>query len=251
MAGFRTSGPPGTGVYNSKTGVPGVGMHRLRKERVTTMSGRNFARIGAALLLAALTTSCAGPGTSLQNSWVDPAASQNKIAKVLIIGVAEKEGVRRQFEDSFAKRLGTAKVGAMSSYPMLSDPAAISDESVGPIVKEGGYSHILVTRLVDREKVTTYVPPTSTVYVGGYPGYYPSYYGGWGSYYGASYSSMSTPGYTYDTEYVVLETNIYDISSGKLVWSGITQSELGSKLNADIDGFIEVIVMEIKKDGLI
>jgi hypothetical protein len=216
------------------------------------MSGRNTALMGTALLLAVLTSSCAGPGTSLQTSWATPDASQKNVTKMLVIGVAENAGVRRQYEDSFSGRLAAVNVSAMPSYTVLPDAAAINEESVTPVVKDGGYSHILVTRLIDREKVTTYVPPSSTVYVaGGYPSYYPSYYGGWGSYYGASYSAVSTPGYTYDTEYVNLETNVYDVASGKLAWSGITQTELGGKMNNDIAGFIDVLVAQMKKDGLL
>ena len=190
--------------------------------------------------------SCAGPGTQLSTSWTDPDAVGKHITKLLVIGVAKNDVVRRQYEDSFVRELAQEKVAATASYPVLPDPDAVSEESVTPIIKEGNYSHILVTRLIDRKTVSTYVPPSSTTFVAGYPSYYPSYYGGWGSYYGAAYSTVTSPGYTYDTEYVNLETNVYDITTGKMVWSGVTETELGGKLDGDIANFIDVLVASMK-----
>jgi flagellar basal body P-ring protein FlgI len=55
----------------------------------------------------------------------------------------------------------------------------------------------------------------------------------------------------YDTEYVSLETNVYDAATGKIVWSGLTQTELGSKVQEQIEEFIEVISGAMIRDKLI
>ena len=209
-------------------------------------------RLFSCLLLSAacaVLSSCAT--TSLLSSWVDPETSGKKLDKVLVLGIAKNQVVRRQYEDTFVRELVAKGVRAMPSYTMLPDANQISEESVAPLIGQHQITQVLVTRLVDRKTVSTYVPPTTTTYATGYPSYYPSYYGSWSGYYNTGYTSVSSPGYTYDTEYVNLETNIYDIGAKKLVWTGLTETELGGKVDAQIDEFIHLLLGTMAKDKLL
>jgi hypothetical protein len=201
---------------------------------------------GLALVGASLLASCAS--TTMVNSWADPAYADGKLGKVLIIGVAKNAALRRQFEDSFVRSLQSKKVPATSSYQALPDPAEINVASLEPIVRDQGITHVLVTRFVDRKTVTSYVPPSVTTYAPAYPAYY---HGGWYGYYGASYSTVVSPGYTYETEYVHLETNVYDVASNKLIWSGVTETELGGTAQNHVAEFIGVVTTYMARDKLI
>lgn len=213
------------------------------------MNARAVSLLLAATALATLVGACAT--TSMLSSWVDPEAAGKKLDKVLVIGIAKNAVVRRQYEDSFVRELTAKGVRAIPSYQMLPDANQISEESVAALVGENQITQVLLTRLVDRKTVSTYVPPTTTVYASGYPSYYPSYYGSWYGYYNTGYSSVSSPGYTYDTEYVNLETNIYDIAAGKLVWTGLTETELGGRVDAQIDEFIQLLIATMSRDKLL
>jgi len=199
----------------------------------------------AGLMMVGLLSSCAT--TKLTSTWMDPTAKDVKLATVMVIGVAKQDMRRRQYEDSFVAQLATRKVNAVASYKYLPDPAAITKETAAQVVIDQKVTQVLVTRLVDVQTVQNYVPPTSTVVGGGYPGYYGNWYG----YYGSSYQVVSSPGYTYDTTYMTLESNIYDVSSEKLVWSGRTQTEMGSNLDGQIPEFIAVLMGGMTKSGLI
>jgi len=200
------------------------------------------------VIVAGVLSSCAT--TNLLTSWVDPEASGKKLGNVLVVGVAKSASARRQFEDGFARVLRGRQIGAVTSYVQLPDPAAIDEAAVKPIALKEKVTHVLIVRLVDRKTVTSYVPP-STTYYGGFPGSYPSYYGSWPGYYYNGYAAATRPGYTFDTEYVNLETNVYDAVTGKLVWSGVTRTELGSRLQEQIEEFIEVISGAMIRDKLI
>ena len=193
-------------------------------------------------------TSCAT--STMLTSWVDPEAvgKTNENANMLLIGVAKNAVLRRQFEDSFARELTGKKIRAMVSYQALPDPQAVNEESVAPVVSQNNITHVLVTRVIDRKTVTTYVPPTTTAYATGYPSYYPSYYGSWYGYYNTGYTTVSSPGYTYETELVNLETNVYDVRSGKLVWTGLTETEMGSQMEAQIQEFIQLLISTMTRD---
>jgi hypothetical protein len=203
-----------------------------------------FALLG--VIMAGALSSCAT--TSLLTSWVDPEAGGKKLGNVLLVGVAKNASARRQFEDGFARVLRSRQIGAVTSYAQLPDPAAIDEAAVKPIALKEKVTHVLIVRLVDRKTVTTYVPPSGAYYG---PGAYPAYYGSWPGYYNYGYATATRPGYTYDTEYVNLETNVYDAATGKLLWSGLTQTEIGSKLQERIEEFIEVISGAMIRDKLI
>ena len=51
----------------------------------------------------------------------------------------------------------------------------------------------------------------------------PAYYGMYG-YYNSSYAMVHDPGYYQENTIVKLETNVYDVASEKLVWSGVTET---------------------------
>lgn len=209
--------------------------------------GMGIALLG--VIVAGVLSSCAT--TSLLTSWVEPEARGKKLGNVLVIGVARNAVVRRQFEDSFAGVLRSRKIGALTSYAQLPDPAKIDEAAVKPIAVKEKITHVLIVRLVDRKTVSTYVPPSPAYYGGAYPGRYPAYYGSYPAYYGTGYAAATSPGYTFDTEYVNLETNVYDIATGKLVWSGLTQTELGSRVQERIEEFIDVISGAMIGDKLI
>jgi hypothetical protein len=203
-----------------------------------------FALLGA--IAAGVLSSCAT--TSLLTSWVDPEAGGKKLGNVLVVGVARSASARRQFEDSFARVLRNRQIGAVTSYVQLPDPAAIDEAAVKPVALKEKVTHVLIVRLVDRRTVTSYVPP-SVAYYG--PAYYPGYYRSWPGYYNMGYAAAMSPGYTYDTVYVNLETNVYDAATGRLVWSGLTETALGSRVQEQIEEFIAVISGAMIRDRLI
>jgi hypothetical protein len=214
------------------------------------MKMRGVLAAGVMMVVAALLSSCAS--TSLLTSWADPEAAGKGIDKCLVIGVSNNTVARRQFEDTFVAQLQKMGETAMPSYPLLPNAAEINEQTVAPIIDRNQIGHVLVVRVVDKKTVTTYVPPsTTTSYYGGYPSYYPSYYGSWSGYYGHHYSTVTTPGYTYDTQYVNLETNVYDIRSGKLIWSGLTETEIGSQINAQMQELVQVLTAAMHKDKIL
>jgi hypothetical protein len=197
-------------------------------------------------MAAILTTSCGS--TSMLTSWSDPNYTGGKLQHVLVIGVGKDQVIRRLFEDMFAERLSNRRTQATGSYILLSDPSEISKETVGPLVTEHGFTHVLVTRLVDRKTITDYAPAT----VGAtYVPVYPQYYSGWYSYYSTSYTTVVSPGYTYETELVNLETNIYDVASEKLIWSGLTETETGGRIEGKLREFIDVVMSEMGRAKLL
>jgi hypothetical protein len=193
----------------------------------------------SALVVATL-VSC-GPSTKIEKSWMEPGASVTASApnKTLVIAMVKDETSRRVIEDHLVKRIGGTSV---SSYTLVSTDMLkeASDEALKKIVTDGKFTHILLMRLADVEKETSYVPGTTT-----------SFYGGYGRYYGYGAGMYSSPGYyTTDKNYFV-ETTVYSINPDKLIWTGTTKTVNPSKLEKTVNDIADVVAEKMKKDGFL
>lgn len=191
------------------------------------------------LILSALATtilvSC-GPSTKIEKSWMEPGASVTPggTNKTLVVAMVKDETSRRVIEDQIAKRIGG---GAVSSYTII--PSG-NEDALKQKVTEGNFTHVLLMRLADIEKETSYVPGTTT-----------GYYGGYGRYYGYGYGMYSTPGYyTTDKNYFV-ETTVYSVNPDKLLWTGTTKSVNPSKIEKAVNEIADVVSEKMKKDGFL
>ena len=185
------------------------------------MKASTYLRLGIAAVAAAVIASCAA-STKLSSSWADPTAANHKFNKVVVVGVTPNSSTRRMYEDDFSAELQARGITPVQSYTIVGE-GQIDKDAAAAKLKELGVDGVIVTRLVDKETVQTYYPPTySTV---GAPS---AYYGGWYGYYNMGYSSMSTPGYVSNEKVYRIETNLYDFANDKLAWSGLTETTISS-----------------------
>jgi hypothetical protein len=187
------------------------------------------------VFVIATLVSC-GPSTKIEKSWQEPGASVTPSAtnKVLAIALVKDETSRRVIEDQLVKRLNN---NGVASYTIA---ANATEEVLNQKITEGKFTHVLLMRLADVEKETSYVPGTTT-----------SFYGGYGRYYGYGAGMYSTPGYyTTDKNYFV-ETTVYTVNPDKLVWTGTTKTVNPSKLEKAVNEIADVVTEKMKKDGFL
>ena len=102
------------------------------------------------------------------------------------------------------------------------------------------FTHVLLMRLADIEKETSYVQGTTT-----------GYYGGYGRYYGYGAGMYSSPGYyTTDKNYFI-ETTIYSVEPNKLLWTGTTKTVNPSKMDKTVNEIADVVTAKMKQDGFL
>jgi len=192
-------------------------------------------------LLVICTICSCGPSTKIEKSWVEPGArvAPDPKNKVMVIALVKDETSRRVIEDELVKRI---KTPAVASYQFLTSEMikAASDEALNSMITKENFTHILLMRLADIEKETSYVPGTTT-----------GYYGGYGMYYGYGAAMYSTPGYyTTDKNYFI-ETTIYSVSPNKLLWTGTTKTVNPEKVNKAVNEIADVVVAKMKQDGFL
>ena len=192
------------------------------------------------LLVIGILGSCS-PSTQIEKSWMEPGASVSPDPqyKTLVVAMVKDETSRRVIEDELVKRIKTPSI---PSYTLLTTEMikAASEEALSKLIQDGKYTHILLMRLADIEKETSYVPGTTS-----------GYYGGYGRYYGYGASIYSSPGYyTTDKNYFI-ETTIYSVEPNKLLWTGTTKTVNPSKINKAVNDIADVITEKMKEDGFL
>ena len=197
-----------------------------------------------------------GSSTSIVSSWRDPDTTyaSESFKKVLVVALVKDEETRRVTEN----RITAIGPKFHSSYAILNGVnLQLTKDQKLKILKDEGYDGVVTMRLVSTEKEATYVPGTNTsVYYGGINGYYNGgmygngiYGNGFGNWYGAYSTNYYDPGYYQETTYYMVETNIFSLNENKLIWTGTTKSSDLIDIGTTVQGIIETIIKEMKKDG--
>jgi len=180
--------------------------------------------------------------TQLTSVWKDP-SYQTRPARIMVVGLAKNPLNRRLFEDEFVKQLKSRGTDAIASYTVVPDEEQADQQVIAKKVAEAGADAVLITRLVSRKVVQVYVPGTAY-----YP---PPYYGRWPDYYGYGYRYLYTPGYIANDEYAVIETNLYDAKSDKLVWAASSETGINDSDRNLIRAYVAVMVENMIEQGLL
>jgi hypothetical protein len=183
-----------------------------------------------------LLSSCAT--TTTTNVWRDQ-TYQGPVKKILVIGISQKKGIQRFFEDEFVRQFRERGTDAVAGYTVLPYDEKMDKDFIAAKAREVGAGAVLVTRPLGRKTERTYVPGQAYAVPG-------SYYR-WGSYYGHAYS----PGYVVEDEYVYVETNLFDVATEKLIWSAQSETVLLATDQELIKSFIKTMVAKLASDKLI
>ncbi len=190
--------------------------------------------------VALLLSACAS--TQLTSVWKDP-SYQARPARIMVIGVAKSPLNRRLFEDEFVRQLKSHGTDAIASYTVLPDEQQGNQADIAKKVAELGADTVLITRLVSKKVVQVYVPGT--------PYYPPPFYDTWPNYYAYGYRYMYTPGYIANDEYAVIETNLYDAKTDKLIWAASSETGINDSDKNLIKSYIKVMVNNMIGLGLL
>ena len=183
------------------------------------------------------TASCST--TTLKTVWKDKNYNGKKLKKILIIGMARKQTIRRLFEDEFVGQLKTRGVDAFASYTLIPSTEMLDKATVESKIKHLGVDAVLVTRLVESKKERAYAIPART------------YHRGWYDYYYRSYEYNRQLDNYYEYEVLNLETNIYATQTGDLIWSGLSETFVQGTDKEEVEAFIKIIIKSLSDNQLI
>ncbi len=191
--------------------------------------------LASALLLAA----CAS--TSLTKVTVAKDYTGGKLTRIMVVGVSEKDQVRKDFEDDFAAALAKLKVTATPSYRLIPKAKEKDPKAILALAEKAGVQAVLVTHYKGTTQTKQYMPPPM-----------PYYGGSFGTYYGPVYSYVRQPGGYYRTvKFVKLESKLYSVPAGKLIWSADSDTFEPGDMKDLTSGLASAVAKSLQKRGLI
>jgi hypothetical protein len=193
------------------------------------------------LLLVTLTlTAC--QTTSLQSAWFDPNFTGGPMHRIAVVAVGVNFANRRVTEDAFAQRFRAVGVDGAAGWTVIPDDARETQEPFTAALMKSGAQGLLMVRLLGvdtRTQVTTTMVATTGPMWGG-----PAWGGGWGT-------TMVPVTQVSQSNLAVVETTLYDVATGRAVWSGNTQTLNPSSVQREVPGLADVIIGELRTRGLI
>jgi hypothetical protein len=199
-------------------------------------------------LLAVLLCACAA--TSLKQTWKSPDYQGGPVRKAAVVAVEERGLVRQGVENRFARRLEAQGQPAMVTFDILSLQQIKDDKQAAAArAREAGADSVLIVRLVD---VATYASQVRALN----ERYTPTITGvdtfGWYDYYSVAFMDMGT---TYGTlkQKVYLDISLFDLNTGKRLWSGLTETVVKEKTDRVllVDALVGKVVSAMVKDGVV
>jgi hypothetical protein len=206
------------------------------------------------ILICAICGLIAGCGVSTQLTYVYKPAEYNPLVykKLAVIAIVPKNQARVQIENYVVDQLRARGIKAMTTWSIFqfaNNPEVLKQagfvgekkrEIVRQKVSENNIDALLTITLFDANREKRYVPGTSSSVGVGVSG--PVYGYGYSAYCGYAWDVTSTPGYYEDASTYMLESNLYDISSEKLLWSGQTRTDMKYSLEQEAYDFSKVLV---------
>lgn len=174
-------------------------------------------QIAFLLFLCTLFGSCSA--NRLLSSWNDPSFVEHSMATVLIVGIAKDETKRRIYEDTFADSLARTNTPSVASYTVSKQSIEPTKEALENAIKKTAAKTVLITHMISEGEKGFYQPSNRTIETNSY-----SNYGGLYSYYPFIYNAVYSSGSYQSSTKVILETNLYDVETEKLIWSARSES---------------------------
>jgi hypothetical protein len=170
-----------------------------------------ISRLLLALLVAILVTACVAPTPRTAWTWTDPGVAPKPYRNLIVFGIAPKRNVRHAYEDNFVLALRARGGKANVGHGLLPEGGLGDAKAVKRAIAISGADGVVITHLLGANNEQVYVPPLS------YRN--PEIYGSLFPYYQRVYGYVTQPGYYAQYPLLMMETNLYDVSSQKLVWS--------------------------------
>ena len=194
----------------------------------------------SALILSLIILAGCSQKPVVNDIWIDEPYYDRQYGSVLVIGVAEKITFRNIFEGELVNKLKNTGIEAIPSTVILPYDSMLTREAVLSAVEKYAIDSVLITSLVGRDTKTIYYSTENSNYTNPYS---------WNRFIGNAARPSRESG-KYEVEILFLKTNLYDVSSEKLVWSLTSETEFKYQMKS-LNAAIKLIINKLREDGLI
>lgn len=191
------------------------------------------------LLVIFIISSCAN--TTVLNTWKDAEYSNAPLKKVLVLTGLRQEINNKTLQDALVAQLKQNGVDAIAGYKAFDFAYQPTKDQIAQYAADNQVDAIMVSRLTGENEQSVYQPATT---------YYAPhvYYSHWDTYYPHMYGAT---GIATTFKFYYMETNIYNVSDKRLIWTAVTETLEPTNVGKEIQAFSEKIISTIKSSKLI
>ena len=199
------------------------------------------------IVVCILLASCSK--TKFTKQWIDEDFNKEPYDDILILAVADKKGNRIDAEDYYVARLSDAGINAIPSYDILPKTEEITRESIGAAIDGLQLDAAIVMFATGITTEEYFIPARRFGVYSGY-GYGHAHYGSFYNYYPHAINYVWIPGYDNTHHVITLETSLFDLETGKMVWSGQSNTFAPDSVDDVIKSITELTIKEMKKEKI-
>jgi hypothetical protein len=195
------------------------------------------------LVMLAFVTGAVVYGAKFKSTWKAPDVGRLGFAgkKVAAAVITEDQDLEVSAEEALAGELTALGVKGVPAYRIVPREEMRDKVKVKGWFERSGVEGLVALRIVSADKEVTYSPDVwlTTMYAN--PWDYYAY--GWGTAIG---------GVTRREDMVVtIETLVYDVTKGKLVWAGVSEKTNPKGTRKVVPELVKAVVDEMRKVGLV
>lgn len=181
-----------------------------------------------------------GCATWKTQSWTNPDFKDHSIGKTIVMATFDDKILCGEYETIFAQRL-LSYVPAASMHADIKNVEKLDKTALENLLKENRVQTLIITRVLNVADRSQLVP---------YGVSYVSYVGDYGSYYTVCTSIQPDESVDSFTE-IYLETNVFDVNSEKLIWSGRKQVYDFNSNASNMEKVMDEVMWDLEKYGML
>ena len=201
-------------------------------------------RISGIAFVLLLINGCAS--TTHVREWSSSDLNDRNFRKILIMGLVNNVSLRNDVEGEVvdaARRYNLNGINSMSMFPPELGKPFDDTERIKVRLQKNGFDGILTVAIID-VSAERYVKPETK--------YVPLvYYDRFTNYYYRTEALVYKPGYFSLQARYFLETNLYELKAGKLVWSGRSFAFDAQELERTLPSYAKKLLKELLKKDVI
>jgi len=213
-----------------------------------------YRKSGLTLIFLVSLTACIS--TIVSGSWKSENYARFPLNNILVLGAGENDTARRIYESDMVSRLRNLGIKAESVHALFPDEDPLKKGVILDLARDKQIDTLLVTKVTRKKNATEKrAYTTGNVYLA--PRYYLDdhpyrpypFYNDWYGYYHGVGTTTTT--YTFDYVILNLESNLYDIQGGELIWSAELEATHESRISATIKDINRATLNQLIRDGVI
>ena len=179
---------------------------------------------------------------ALRSTWRAPGVESFEFRgqKVAAVVISSDDSLRVSGEEALAREITARGPEGVAAYRVIPREELEDPAKARAWFERTGVSGVVTMRLVGVDTVTSYSSVAWTT----------SYHHSFSSYYTTSWRTVTPLGRREDTV-VAVETMLYDVAEGKLLWASVSESTNPKQIGTFMEGLVAAVVEELQKRGLV